>query len=302
MKNIVFSIFKFSAALICSYSYGQEPEIKYDTTHLNLIKEEQNSTILPLGKQDFKENIKALKNTFSVPILANNITYQYTKSYLKKKWIGKVIGLSSYYFPLFEAKLAQYGLPDEIKYLAIVESALNPRAGSPMGASGLWQFMPETGGSFGLKSNKYINIFYDPVANTDCAMRFLQQLYEKFDDWLLAISAYNCGAGNVNKAIKKAKSKEYWKVRPFLPKETQAYVPTFLAVCYTFTYYNQYNIQPPQFKYKFTDFETIKVEKGILLETLIKQHKTPYNIFKFANPQILSEYIPEGSIIYILTP
>lgn len=288
----------FTLFFCFSNLFGQEPEIKYDTSHLNSIEEGQKSNILPLGKQDFKENIKVLKNAFSVSILANNVTYEYTKNYLKRKWIGKVIGLSGYYFPLFEAKLAQYGLPDEIKYLAIVESALNPRAGSPVGASGLWQFMPETGGSFGLKSNQHVNIFYDPVANTDCAMRFLQQLYEKFGDWFLAISAYNCGAGNVNKAIKKAGTKEYWKVRPYLPKETQAYVPTFLAVCYTFNFYNQYNIQPPQFKYKFTDFKMKKIEKGISVQAFIKQYEIPYNVFKFANPQILEDYIPEGSIIY----
>lgn len=297
MKKLLSILYFF---LPLSPLYLQEYEIKYDTSHLEALESGKKSTNTKLTAQDFKENIKVLKNAFSVPILANNITFYYTKNYLDKKWIAKVIGLSSYYFPLFEEKLQQYGVPDELKYLAVVESALNPRAGSPAGASGLWQFMPGTGGNFGLKANQYINIFYDPVANTDCAMRYLKELYERYNDWFLAISAYNCGAGNVNKAIKRAGTSEYWKVRPFLPKETQAYVPTFLAVCYTFNFYEYHGIEPPIFKYKFSDFTMVKTEKSMYLKELTKLYNTPENVFRFANPQILTNHIPKGSMIYIL--
>lgn len=278
---------------------NQEQLLKYQIDHLEGILEGKNST-KGLTKEDFIKGVKSLKNTFSVDIKANGVSFYYTEKYLSYKWFSKVIGLSAYYFPLFEKKLAQYEMPLELKYLAIVESALNPRAESPAGARGLWQFMPETGQSMGLKENEQINIFFDPVANTDSAVRYLKKLNERFNgDWLLAISAYNCGAGNVDKAIKKAKSTDYWQLRKYLPKETQAYVPAYFAVSYVFHFYADYGIEPPNFKYKFTDFKMVKTNKGMTLQEITKAYKTPLNVLRFANPQILTDYIPKGSIVYV---
>lgn len=161
-------------------------------------------------------------------MISNDVTFAYVKKYLSYRWYGKIIGLSSYYFPLFENKLAQYGMPQELKYLAVVESALNPRAGSWAGAKGLFQFMPATGTQFGLGANSYVNTFYDPVANTDCAA-LLKHLYLQFGDWNLAISAYNCGEGNVQKAINKAGSKNYWKVQALFAERNASVCSEFYS-------------------------------------------------------------------------
>ena len=274
----------------------EETYIKYDKKYISSLGEE-NDIDETLHFDTYKERFNFLNYNTSLPIDYNEVTFNYTKKYLSYRWYGKIIGLSTYYFPLFEQKLAQYGMPKELKYLAVVESALNPRAGSWAGAKGLWQFMPMTGAEMGIKQNQYVNIFYDPVGNTDSAVRYLKQLYKTLGDWNLAISAYNCGAGNVNKAIKKAGSRNYWKVRPYLPKETQAYVPSFIAVNYLFNFYKEHNIRPMYFKYSFHDMTMIRVKETTSLTSLGKQFD--YKVLKFANPQFMTETIPEGSIVYV---
>lgn len=283
--------------------YPQEKEIIHSTEHLNFLGSAGNSKILKEKKVPiniFKENVEVLKKRLSVPIESNPFVYYHTEKYFSYDWLPKVIGISKYYFPLFEAKISKYQVPDELKYLAIVESALNPIAVSPAGAKGLWQFMPGTGDNFGLKENEYVDIFLDPVANTDCAMNYLKKLYGRYNNWLLAISAYNCGAGNVDKAIQKAKSSDYWVVRRFLPSETQAYVPTFLALCYVFNFYEQHNVQVPNFKYSFTrDFKPIVVDQDTTLSEIAKKYNMPLNLLLFANPQILSNFVPKGVVVYV---
>ena len=287
-------------AVCVGHIQAQEVLIKHDVSHLNVIEGKEIERPIEVDIELFKENLLPLQEKFYIPLEAKPIIYGYTKRYLSYKWIGKVIGLSDYYFPLFDKKIRQYELPYDIKYLAIVESALNPRATSPVGAKGLWQFMPATGDHMGLKYNSYLNIFYDPMANTDSAMRYLKQLYERYNDWLLAISAYNCGAGNVDKAIRRAKTNDYWQVRKYLPKETQAYVPTFLAITYVFYNYRDYNIEPPIFKYQFTDFVITTTTKAGSIKEVAEWYNTPENVFRFANPQILTNYVPKGTIIYAL--
>lgn len=275
---------------------AQESYIKYDNSYIKSLgadtQIDQN-----LHLDTFKNRFLFLNSNTSLPIDYNDVTYSYTKKYLSYQWYGKIIGLSTYYFPLFERKLAQYGMPLELKYLAVVESALNPRAGSWAGAKGLWQFMPLTGADYGIKQNQYINIFYDPVGNTDSAVRYLKDLYKQLGDWNLAISAYNCGAGNVNKAIRKAGSRSYWKVRPYLPKETQAYVPSFIAVNYMFNFYKQHNIRPQYFRYNFYDLKVVKVNETTSFEELGKTFD--YSLLRFANPQFTTNIIPQGSIVYV---
>lgn len=281
--------------LLSINTIAQESYIKYDKRYVESLGYDNNIDET-LHLDTFKERFQFLNVNTSLPIDYNDVTYNYVQKYLSYRWYGKIIGLSAYYFPLFEQKLAQYGMPLELKYLAVVESALNPRAGSWAGASGLWQFMPITGNQYGIKKNQYINIFYDPVGNTDSAVRYLRDLYKQLGDWNLAISAYNCGAGNVNKAIRKAGSRNYWKVRPFLPKETQAYVPSFIAVNYMFNFYKNHNIRPMYFKFNFLDLKIIKVNETTTLEALSKQFD--YSVLKFANPQFTTNVVPAGSIIY----
>lgn len=277
-------------------SQEKETFIKYNESYIKSLGED-NEIIETLEESTYKERFNYLNANTPLPIDYNDVTYTYVKKYLSYRWYGKIIGLSSYYFPLFEKKLAQYGLPLELKYLAVVESALNPRATSWVGAAGLWQFMPATGNQYGIKKNDYINIFYDPVGNTDSAVRYLKDLYLELGDWNLAISGYNCGAGNVRKAIKKAGSKNYWKVRSYLPKETQAYVPSFIAVNYLFNFYKMHNFKPTYFKHSFLDMTIIKVNEQTTLQELGK--KFDYRLIKFANPQFITSTVPKGSIVYV---
>ena len=256
----------------------------------NINLTEASNYIDNVSLNTFEERFNYLNQNTSLSIDYNEVSYYYVKKYLKYKWLSKIIGLSAYYFPLFEAKLKQYDLPEELKYLAVVESNLNPRAISSAGAKGLWQFMPATGKEYGLFQNQYLNTFYDPVASTDAAARYLRDLYNEFKDWNLVLSAYNCGQGRIRSLIQKHKTSNYWKLRPYMPKETQAYVPTFITINYIFNFYKQHQINPSYFKYTFFDFQI----------TQSKQKQTIPNdpLFRFANPHILTKVIPEGVYYY----
>lgn len=214
-------------------------------------------------------------------------------------WLEKAIGISDYYFPLFESKLERYNLPEDLKYLPILESGLNPKATSQVGASGLWQFMEGTGDMMGLKSNEYINLYYCPVANTDSACRYLESLYTRYGDWKLVLSSYNYGLGNVNKKIKQAGSKQYKDVYPYLPKETRAYVPKFLVIKYLVKYKDIYFKESRKFKYVFTDLQQVRVESNTTIKDISLQYNANDNFLRFANPQLLTNYIPKGTVIYI---
>ncbi|CAH8295924.1 transglycosylase-like protein with SLT domain [Mariniflexile fucanivorans] len=218
---------------------------------------------------------------------------------VKIEWLEKAIKISDYYFPLFEEKLAKYDLPNDLKYLPILESGLNPKATSSVGASGLWQFMPSTGDEMGLGSNNLINLYYCPVANTDSACRYLEGLYKSYNDWKLVLSSYNYGMGNINKKIKKAGSRDYVDIYPYLPMETRAYVPKFLVIKYLVTYQNIYYDNNKKFKYVFTDLAQIKIENPTTIKDLAARYDLNDRFIRFANPQLLTEIIPKGAIIYI---
>ena len=150
--------------------------------------------------------------------------------------------------------------------------------------------MPNTGKQYGLYHNQSIDLFYDPVASTDAAARYLKELYTLFGDWNLAISAYNCGPGRIETLIKKYKTKNYWELRPYMPRETQAYIPTFIAINYIFNFYKDYKMKPKYFKYSFFNFQITRSEKY----EVIKNDE----LFKFANPHLLNNYIPKGVYYY----
>lgn len=305
LVNVVLILFTFSPLFLYSqenskvYEEDKEVYLKVDEKWVKSLEQydtgkEEDQGDRNLSLDTYRGRFSLLDVNTNLNIDYNDITYSYVKKYLSYKWYHRIIGLSTYYFPLFEAGLEKYGLPKEIKYLAVVESALNPRAGSWAGAKGLWQFMPATGRQYGLYDNKYYSGFYDPVKNTDAAARYLRDLYNEFKDWNLAISAYNCGSGNVRKAIRNAGSKSYWKVRPFLPAETRAYVPSFIAVNYIFNFYRQHNIKPMYFKYNFYDIKMISNNNP----TSFKGLNSDTAFLRFANPQFITDYIPSKSIIY----
>lgn len=197
-----------------------------------------------------------------------------------------------YYFPLFEQKLSAKGLPLELKYLPVIESALNPCARSRVGATGLWQFMVATGRTYGLEINSLVDERRDPLKSTDAAVRFLSDLYDIYKDWHLVIAAYNCGPGNVNKAIRYANGKRnYWDIYPYLPSETRSYVPIFIAANYIMNYYEHHNICPLTFKGE-TVTDTIISHQRIHLKQIAHVLNIPIEELRRLNPQYVHDLIP----------
>lgn len=205
-----------------------------------------------------------------------------------------VLGRSTLYFDMFEEKLAEYGLPIELKYLAVIESGLRPQVKSRAGALGLWQFMYRTGLYFGLKENSYIDERMDPVLATDAACRYLKQLYGIYGDWNLALAAYNAGPGNVNKAIRRSGNKTtYWEVRPFLPSETQGYVPNFIAAAYLLTYHAEHNIVPMDVNVHYAQIDTMCLTSGVHMNTISRLVNWDVDAIKSLNPIYKTTYIPK---------
>jgi membrane-bound lytic murein transglycosylase D len=225
----------------------------------------------------------------------NSITLNMIKYFAenRRSFVRIVLGRSKLYFDLFEEKLAEYGLPIELKYLSVIESGLRPQVKSKAGALGLWQFMYATGLHYGLKENSYIDERMDPEKATDAACRFLRKLYGIYGDWNLALAAYNAGPGNVNKAIRRSGNKTtYWEVRPFLPTETQGYVPNFIAATYLMTYHAEHNIVPMEAPIHFAQLDTMCLNKGIHMNTISKLVNWSLEDIQSLNPVYKTTYIP----------
>jgi membrane-bound lytic murein transglycosylase D len=232
---------------------------------------------------------------FTVPLVYNEkvksfIDYftvrdrDYTRGILAKKRL---------YFPLFEAYLAKHDIPDELKYLSVVESGLNPRAISRAGAGGLWQFMPATGKMFQLHQDWYIDERLDPDASTEAACKYLKSLYRQFGDWELALAAYNTGPGNVRKAIRKSGDKKtFWEIYPYLPRETRSYVPQFTAIIYSLNFAEDHNLWAEEL-YPMV-YDTVHVSSYLHLETFASQINVCLEDLLELNPHIKRGAIPEG--------
>lgn len=212
----------------------------------------------------------------------------------RRGFIRVALGRSALYFDLFEEKLTEYGLPLELRYLSVIESGLRPQVKSRAGALGLWQFMYKTGLYFGLDENSYIDERMDPEKATDAACRYLKQLYGIYGDWNLALAAYNAGPGNVNTAIRRSGGKTtYWEVRPFLPKETQGYVPNFIAAAYMMTYHAEYNIIPMEAKIHNAQLDTMCLKGGVHMQTIAKLTDWELTEIQSLNPVYKTTYIPK---------
>src|SRR5690606_34820660 len=219
----------------------------------------------------YKRQLDSIQNM--VPLTYNEVVESYIDQYVhrRKGLISRMMGLSEYYFPIFEQALKEKGLPVELKYLSIVESALNPNAVSRVGATGLWQFMYTTAREYGLQMNSYIDERRDPVAASQAAAEYLSNMYGRYGDWLLAIASYNCGPGNVERAIHKAGGKlDFWAIRPYLPQETRNYVPAYIAVTYLMNYAEEHEIHPapPELAVQCVP---VQIEKHISLSSLSRQ-------------------------------
>ena len=203
-----------------------------------------------------------------------------------------ILGLAQYYYPWMKAIFDKYDLPEELVYITIIESALNPTAVSPAGATGIWQFMYGTGKLYGLEVTSYVDDRRDPYKATEAAARHFRDLYKNFGDWGLAISAYNCGAGNVRKAIQRSGGKtDFWSVSPFLPRETQNYFPAFIGAMYMMTYHNLYGIQPAKISIP-SDVDTIMINKETHFMQIANVLNVSYDEIKTLNPQYKKDIIP----------
>lgn len=229
-----------------------------------------------------------------------NLTYnQYVKDYIelyavkKRGLMERVMGLAQIYFPMFEEHLDRFNMPLELKYLAIVESALNPVAKSRVGATGLWQFMYGTGKAYNLKVTSLVDDRRDPLKSTIAACEHMNDLYKMYNDWLLVLAAYNSGAGNVNKAIRRSGGKmDFWQIRPFLPLETRGYVPAFIAVNYVMSYAAEHNLRPVQPLFHHFEIDTVIVKDVLSFNQISTLLNIPVEEIEFLNPAYKSRIIP----------
>ena len=213
----------------------------------------------------------------------------------RREQVGVMLGLSEYYFPIFEEIFSYYDLPTELKYCSIIESALNPRAVSRAGATGIWQFMYGTGRMYDLTINSFVDERRDPVSSTYAAARFMKNLYDVYGDWTLTIAAYNCGPGNVNKAIRRSGGKrDYWDIYYYLPRETRGYVPAYIAAAYTMNYYSEHNLVPQKVGLPIP-VDTIMINEQLHLMQVSEVLGIPIGLLRDINPQYRRDIIPGQS-------
>jgi len=248
-----------------------------------------------LSSELLKERLSHLDSKTPFNVAYNPSLERIIKSYLKhrKNSLGNLMQKAKYYFPMFEEHLDKYDLPLEIKYLAIVESALKPRARSRVGASGLWQFMYYTGKQFNLQVNSYVDERHDPLRATEAACKYLSSLYSIFGDWDLALAAYNSGPGNVSKAIRRSGgSRNYWNIRSYLPRETAGYLPAFYATYYILEYAKEHNITSEKRYFKNFETDTVIVKRQLTFDQINRVLKTDDELLEFLNPQYKLNIIP----------
>jgi len=229
------------------------------------------------------------------------------KSYLKnrKRSYERLMAISEYYFPMFEAALAKYDVPLEIKYLAVVESALNPHAKSRVGATGLWQFMFATGKQYKLDVSSYVDERSDPLKATEAACQYLSNMYKIFGDWDLVLASYNSGPGNVSKAIRRSGGQQnYWNIRKFLPKETAGYVPAFLATMYIYEYHKEHGIEPKRAAISYVATDTVMVKREMSFKQISDLLDIPESQIKLLNPGYKLDVVPniKGESHYLRLP
>lgn len=246
------------------------------------------------------DRIKKMNSFITLPY--NDIVRNYIILYSEKMptKMSSILGLSKYYMPIFDEVFDKYNMPEELKAMAVIESALNPLAVSRAGAKGMWQFMYSTAKIYGLTINSFVDERLDPVKSAEAAARYLKDSYEIFGDWNLAIASYNCGAGNVNKAIRRSGGKRaFWDIWPYLPRETRGYVPAFVGALYTMTYYKEHGIRPSVIQMP-EHIDTFKVNKMLHFGQINELTGVPMDQIKNLNPQYKHQIIPGNEKEYIL--
>ena len=267
------------------------PELLNDIATMDVDKKVDFELSTELLKKRFKEmDAKSPFNIQYNPAVENVI-----KSFLKnrKKSFERLMAISEYYFPMFEESLAKQNVPLEIKYLSIVESALNPKAVSRVGATGLWQFMYQTGLEYNLKVDSYVDERSDPIKSSKAATQYMTNMYRIFGDWELVLASYNSGAGNVAKAIRRSGGQQnYWNIRKYLPKETQGYVPAFLATMYIYEYHKEHGIVPNRALVKHFETDTIMIKKEMSFKQISDLMDVPVSQIQLLNPIYKMNVVP----------
>ena len=267
------------------------PELANDIATMDIDKEVDYELSTELLKKRLKDmDAKSPFNIQYNPALENVI-----KSFLKnrKKSFERLMAISEYYFPIFEESLAKQNVPLEIKYLSIVESALNPKAVSRVGATGLWQFMYQTGLEYNLKVDSYVDERSDPLKSSKAATQYMTNMYRIFGDWELVLASYNSGAGNVAKAIRRSGGQQnYWNIRKYLPKETQGYVPAFLATMYIYEYHKEHGIVPNRAIIKHFETDTVMVKKEMSFKQIADLLDVPVPQIQLLNPAYKMNVVP----------
>lgn len=261
---------------------------------LDIDYNERVSLDLPTGT--LKARLRKLDAKTPFRVEYNPVLEKVIHSYLKrhKKSMENMMALSTYYFPMFEQGLDKHNIPLEIKYLAIVESSLNPRARSRVGATGLWQFMFPTAKMHGLDVSSYVDERMDPVKATNAAAEYLSTLYRMFGDWDLVLASYNSGPGNVSKAIRRSGgATDYWALRPYLPRETAGYVPAFLATMYVFEYAQEHGFQIPRPQITYFETDTIRTKRMLTFDQVADITGVDKEMLQFLNPSYKLDIIPK---------
>lgn len=277
------------------YSHKMASDDEMEVYDMDSIRFESN-----VPDEVYIERIKKMNSFISLPY--NEIVKNYIILYSEKMptKMSHILGLCQYYMPIFEDIFNRYDIPQELKAMAVIESAMNPLAVSRAGAKGMWQFMYSTAKMYGLHIDSFVDERLDPVKSAEAAAQYLQDSYEIFGDWNLAIASYNCGAGNVNKAIRRSGGKRaFWDIWPYLPRETRGYVPAFVGALYTMTYYKEHGIRPEAVEIP-AHIDTLKINKQLHLRQVADLTAAPLEELKNLNPQYRHEIIPGESREYIL--
>jgi membrane-bound lytic murein transglycosylase D len=245
----------------------------------------------------------AMINT-SIPLVYNSTVQSFIDLYVirRRAKVSEMLTIGQQYFPMIEEELDRQGMPMELKYVAVIESALNTHAVSKAGATGLWQMMYGTGKLMGLQIDTYVDERRDPYLATQAGIAYLKKMHAIYDDWLLAIAAYNCGPGNVNKALRKAGGgdKTFWDIWKYLPAETRSYVPIFIAATYSFEYHEEHNIQPSTFSYQYEMLDTVMITRKLTLEKIAPSLGMTVDEIKLYNPGLKTNTIPGSPIPFPL--
>lgn len=309
--SVIFALFPFLGIQAQSLFEGPNAETRYRIAQIDSNTLKLRSKMYPSVYQG-DLNIYGYNNgdvpvftdsayAYRLSLLETEIPLEYNKhvrSYIdlyavrKRKLVSKVLATSKYYFPIFEEVFDRENIPLEMKYLAVIESALNQNAVSPVGATGMWQFMAPTGRIYGLRTDNSIDERRDIIRSTEAAVKYFKNSYRIYGDWLLVIASYNCGPGNVNKAIRRSGGKRtFWEIMPFLPKETRGYVPAFIAATYVMNYAAEHNLYPTE-EEMYYHMDTVMVDNKVSIEQLaLALNVTPSEI-KAWNPSLKRGYIP----------